>query len=80
MLADYLEAVELVELVELVEPAEISPVIISDPDDDHVLACALGARADLIVSGDAALLALKHFQQIPIVMAVDALRGIEARK
>ncbi|MBI2296046.1 MAG: putative toxin-antitoxin system toxin component, PIN family [Betaproteobacteria bacterium] len=29
-----------------------------DPDDDHVLACALAAQADLIVSGDADLLGL----------------------
>ncbi|MFL6606200.1 MAG: putative toxin-antitoxin system toxin component, PIN family [Steroidobacteraceae bacterium] len=45
VLADYLE------VVELVEPIEI-PRIVRDPDDDHVLACALTAQANLIVSGD----------------------------
>ena len=45
-----------------------------DPDDDHVLACALGARADLIVTGDSDLLTLKRFEQIPIVTAAEALR------
>ncbi|MGH8614250.1 MAG: putative toxin-antitoxin system toxin component, PIN family [Gammaproteobacteria bacterium] len=27
-------------------------VVVNDPDDDHVLACAMAARADMIVSGD----------------------------
>ena len=37
VLADYIE------IVELVEPLEI-PRIVRDPDDDHVLACALVAN------------------------------------
>jgi putative PIN family toxin of toxin-antitoxin system len=31
-------------LVTLVSPASITPAIIRDPTDDHVLACALAAR------------------------------------
>ena len=45
----------------------------TDPDDDHVIACALSAQADLIVSGDAHLLDLKNYQRIPIVTATAAL-------
>ncbi len=45
VLADYLEAIELVEPVDV-------PTVARDPDDDHVLACALAAAAELIVSGD----------------------------
>ena len=45
----------------------------SDADDDHVLACALAAQADLIVSGDAHLLNLKTYHRIPIVSATEAL-------
>ena len=41
-----------------VTPARIA-AISPDPDDDHVLACALAAQADFIVSGDAHLLNLK---------------------
>jgi predicted nucleic acid-binding protein len=48
-----------------------------DPDDDHVLACALAAQADLIVSGDADLLNLREYQSIRIVAAAEALRLIE---
>ncbi len=45
-----------------------------DGDDDAVLACALAARADLLVSGDDDLLVLGSFTGIPIVTAAQALR------
>nr|WP_239056936.1 putative toxin-antitoxin system toxin component, PIN family [Wenzhouxiangella limi] len=60
----------------LVAPPRVSP----DPDDDHVLACALSAKADLIVSGDKDLLVLERFQGIDIVTASHALARIEAAK
>lgn len=43
-------------------------------DDDAVLACALAARADLIVSGDDDLLVLKTFNGIPILTAAQAAK------
>lgn len=49
-----------------------------DADDDAVLACALAASANLIVSGDDDLLVLKHFQGIPVATPAQALRIIEA--
>lgn len=66
MLSDYLDAVELT------DPEPLPPTS-RDPDDDHVLACALAAHADLIVSGDADLLVLKTFQNIPILTPTAAL-------
>jgi putative PIN family toxin of toxin-antitoxin system len=39
-------------LVTLVTPSEVPRVIEQDADDDQVLACALAANANLIVSGD----------------------------
>ncbi len=39
----------------------------SDPDDNHVLACALEGRADFIVTGDRDLLVLGTFEGIPIL-------------
>lgn len=62
-------------IVEFVAPAEISPTS-ADPDDDAVLACALVAAADLIVSGDPDLLNLKQFHRIEIVNPAEALRRI----
>lgn len=52
------------------------PKVSRDPDDDQVLACALAAQADLIVSGDADLLDLKSFQGIPILTAARAVERI----
>jgi predicted nucleic acid-binding protein len=58
----------------VIAPASIQPAITQDPDDDQVLACALAARADLIVSGDHTLLNLKNYHHIDIVAAFEALR------
>ena len=65
-------------LVTMTLPASIAPTIARDPADDRVLACALGAGADLIVSGDAHLLDLKRFHSIDIVTPAEALRRISA--
>lgn len=64
------------QIATLVVPAEIGNVVLADPDDDLVLAAALGGNAELIVSGDSALLNLKHFQRIPIVTPAEALKRI----
>jgi putative PIN family toxin of toxin-antitoxin system len=66
-------------LAQRVTAAEIEPVVLADPDDDRVLACALGAQADLIVSGDPHLRNLKAYQGIPIVTAAEALTRIAQR-
>jgi putative PIN family toxin of toxin-antitoxin system len=60
-------------LAVIVTPASIASAVEIDPTDDAVLACALAARADLIVSGDRDLLQLKHYQHIPIVTPTEAL-------
>ena len=45
-----------------------------DIDDDAVLACALAARAQFIVSGDEDLLVLGAFKGIPIITVAMAVR------
>ena len=64
-------------VMEIVEPAAIAATS-SDPDDDVVLATALAAQADYIVSGDRDLLTLKSFRNIPIVTAAEAVRIVTA--
>jgi putative PIN family toxin of toxin-antitoxin system len=64
-------------IAQTVIPADIGPAVIADPDDDHVLACALAARAALVVSRDPHLLNLKHFHTIPILDPAAALAFIE---
>ena len=65
-------------LAPIVTPAVIAPTITRDPADDQVLAAALAASADLIVSGDAHLLDLKSFKGIAIVTAREAIERLEA--
>lgn len=65
-----------VTIADLIAPAQIRRVVPADADDDHVLACALAAQADLIVSGDKHLRNLKSWQGMPIVNASDALKLI----
>ena len=50
--------------------------LIAELDDDHVLACALAARAEIVVSRDPHLLNLKHYQDIPILDPAQALLRI----
>jgi predicted nucleic acid-binding protein len=66
-------------LASIVMPAVISSTIVHDPPDDAVLATALAARVDLVVSGDKRLRNLKNFQGIPIVTAAEALTRIAQR-
>ena len=47
--------------------------ICRDPDDDEVLACAMAANADFIVSGDDDLLSLKEHAGVKIFTASRAL-------
>lgn len=63
-------------IASIVMPAVITPTISRDPDDDLVLATALAAEADLIISGDAHLLNLKAFHRIPIVTPAEAVNRI----
>jgi uncharacterized protein len=73
VLADYAEALELVEMT------SVPRVVRGDSDDDQVIAAAIAARADLIVSGDRKhLLPLGSHQDIEIVDAAEALRRITA--
>ena len=65
-------------LVEEILAASITPTA-PDPDDDAVLACALAAQADLIVSGDRRLRNLKHFHGMPILDRSSAVIQIEGR-
>jgi uncharacterized protein len=70
----------LFEQVSLIVHDQASPAlqfrVCRDPDDDAVLACALAAQADLIVSGDQDLLVLQAFEGIQIVTAAQAMERL----
>ena len=63
-------------LTTVVAPAIIPPAIIEDPDDDAVLACAVSAKADLVVSGDPHLVKLEQYEGIPIVAPAEAVERL----
>lgn len=56
-----------------VSTTTVPRVVPTDPDDDQVIACALAAHANLIVSGDSDLLDLKQHHDIRIVTAKQAV-------
>lgn len=69
---------ELRQLAEVIEPPPLPQPVCRDPDDDEVLALAIAAQADLIVSGDNDLLVLLQFNGIPIVSPAQAVARLGA--
>ena len=59
-------AVFFSELAMFVAPKRRLRIVQDDPDN-RILECALAGRADAVVTGDKALLALKNFRNIPVV-------------
>ncbi len=66
----------IIALSKVIKPESIEPVILNDPDDDAVLACALSAECEVIVSGDSDLLNLKEYRGIRILSATDFLKEL----
>ena len=67
---------EVRRLAEVLDPPPLPQPVCRDPDDDQVLALALAAQVDLIVSGDDDLLVLQVFEGIPIVTPAQAVQRI----
>ena len=66
---------EIRRLATMATPTDVPRVVADDADDDHVLACALAAQTDLIVSGDKHLLKLGgQYQGIAIVTPAQAVQ------
>jgi putative PIN family toxin of toxin-antitoxin system len=80
-LAPLIDAETLAWLKRLIAGAElvaISERIVAcrDPTDDKFLELAVSGKADLIVTGDADLLALNPFREIPIVNPATFVQGV----
>jgi len=54
-------------------PKSLDQAFSRDPDDDHVIACALAARADFLVTGDDDLLSLETVEALRIVSPAELL-------
>ena len=55
------------ESVTVIRPLKHVQIITRDPDDNKILECALEAKADLIISADKDLIALKEWEGIKII-------------
>ena len=67
-------------LVSLVAPVSVPRVVVNDADGDHVIAAAVAARTELIVTGDRKhLLPIGSHQGIAIVTAHEVLDRLDAR-
>lgn len=51
----------------MVRPAALGEAVCRDPDDDDIIACALGGKAKVICSGDGDLLALNGFRELEVM-------------
>jgi uncharacterized protein len=70
-------AVFLASLAELVEPDFVLEVL-SDAPDNRILECALMANAEMIVTGDRAMLALGSYETVRIVRLSEYLQPDES--
>lgn len=66
----------LVRKANIVRVDTVFDVVPDDPKDNHILACALAGKVDIVVSGDKDLLRLKEYEGIPIVNSMDFLRTV----
>lgn len=68
------------ELAISVSPLSTPRVVPHDVDDDHVIAAAVAAGADIVTSGDKHLLSMGSHQGIEIVNATEAVRRVLAAR
>ncbi len=60
-------------LVEIIDIKEVVSYVEADADDNIFLSCALNSEANYVISGDAHLLDLKHFEKILIASVCEFL-------
>ena len=68
----------LASLAVMVEPTYVPRIVPGDPDDDHVVACAVEAGVNTIVSGDRHLLSLGSYAEVTILPPSAFLRRLDA--
>jgi putative PIN family toxin of toxin-antitoxin system len=61
----------------VVTPDDTPEVIEEDPSDNHILACALEAEAEYIVSGDGHLLELEEYEGVEIMDPTEFISKID---
>lgn len=72
ILSDYVSAADIV------TPRAIDPIVATDPADDHVLAAAIAADADILVCGDIELLTTVTRERFRVTTPAAALQIIRS--
>ena len=67
----------LLSITALVKEEPLIEAILDDPSDNKYLSCALNAKADFIISGDAHLLNLGEYEGIRIITPAQLLEILE---
>jgi len=78
-LRDFLALLLQRDNVIFVTPKTLAKPRALDPDDTKFLACAVAAKADVIISGDCRLLALRVVKRIPIIGPADFLARLKSQ-
>jgi putative PIN family toxin of toxin-antitoxin system len=58
----------------MVEPALTLNAVKDDPQDNHIVECAVAAKADVIITGDKDLLRMGQYEGIQILQVSDFLQ------
>ncbi len=72
----YIKEVE--DICVLVSPKIVDKVVIADPDDDHVIACAVEFDAEIIATGDEHLLALRGYLGVRCLSPAEVLTRLNS--
>jgi putative PIN family toxin of toxin-antitoxin system len=67
---------EVRQLADVIDPSLLAQPVCRDKDDDEVLALAVAAQVDIVISGDDDLLSLGSFEGIPILSPAQALQKV----
>lgn len=57
---------ELLPFVQVIKPRTRIHVVKRDPSDNKFLECAVAGKADVLISGDKDLLAIRHYRRVRI--------------
>ncbi len=57
---------ELLPFVQVIKPGTRVHVVKRDPADNKFLECAVAGKADVVISGDKELLAIRHYRRVRI--------------
>ncbi|TVR25215.1 MAG: putative toxin-antitoxin system toxin component, PIN family [Nitriliruptor sp.] len=76
VIGDADELIELLALAAVVVAPTETVELARDPDDDRLIEAALGANADVIVTGDQDLLSLGHIDEIQVLTPREFLEAL----